>query len=77
MKMIFFILIQMKFVFFLLGFLTSLGHRVLRLGRSLGRCCVELHYGTVLGTQFDPVSLATSSVISNKKAIASANSTRV
>ena len=45
----FFTLIQMKFVFFLLGFLTSLGNRVLRLGRSLGRCCVQLHYGTVLG----------------------------
>ena len=28
--------------------------------RGLGQCCVELHYGTVLGTNFDPVSRATS-----------------
>ena len=50
----------MKFVFFLLGFLISLGHRVLKLRKSLDRCYVELHYGAVLGMNFDPVSLATS-----------------
>ena len=27
-----------------------------RVKLGLGRCCVELHYGTVLGTNFDPGS---------------------
>ena len=26
----------------------------LKLRASLGRCCVKLHYGNVLGTYFDP-----------------------
>ena len=36
--------------------LKELGRGLSRLCARLGRCCVEFHWGTVLGKNFDPVS---------------------